>query len=102
MKTNPVSEKRLNSSPAAAAILSKQSLVEINFSLHPLAIPPSQKNGLIRWQLNPLPDWGPKVRAGVGNSLEERRQKGIERAEDRKSKRKANVVGCLFFHELIY
>ncbi len=41
-----------------------------------------------RWQHNPQRDWGPKQRAGRGPSLGDRRAKGLQKAEERRAKRK--------------
>ncbi|OAF69810.1 hypothetical protein A3Q56_02436 [Intoshia linei] len=32
----------------------------INFNIHPKVVPVSQEKKLLRWQHNPLPNWGPK------------------------------------------
>lgn len=62
VKLHPVAAKRLEADPVIARILGKEPEFQANFSLHPLADPPSRKIKLVRFQENP-PDWGPKARA---------------------------------------
>ncbi|KAK7010097.1 tRNA (guanine(26)-N(2))-dimethyltransferase [Biomphalaria glabrata] len=63
VKENPVSAKRLTPGSVAKAILDQQPEVEVSFSEHPSANPLSRKQGLLRWQTNPEPHWGPKAKA---------------------------------------
>ncbi|GFN80404.1 tRNA (guanine(26)-n(2))-dimethyltransferase [Plakobranchus ocellatus] len=63
VRDHPVSEKRLTVGSTAKAILEKQSEHEISFETHPDANPDSREKGLLRWQANPLPNWGPKAKA---------------------------------------
>lgn len=63
VKDHPVSEKRLTPGSVAKAILEKEAVNQISFKTHPEANPDSREKGLLRWQANPLPNWGPKAKA---------------------------------------
>lgn len=63
VKTHPVAEKRLLSDPVCANLLKKEPEFIANFDVHPDAVPESIKNGLLRFQLNPAPNWGPGCRS---------------------------------------
>ncbi|XP_050543035.1 probable tRNA (guanine(26)-N(2))-dimethyltransferase isoform X2 [Daktulosphaira vitifoliae] len=62
--THPVSEKRLHDSVAARTILTKSPTVEIIFD-KTYNIVPKSLQGLVRYQQNPAPYWGPGTK---GNS----------------------------------
>lgn len=62
--THPVSEKRLKDSVAARTILAKRPSVEITFDKSYNIVPKSLQ-GLVRYQQNPAPFWGPGTK---GNS----------------------------------
>lgn len=64
VQTHPVSEKRLKDSLAAKTILSKQPETEIIFDNN-FNIVPKSLQGLVRYQQNPAPYWGPGTK---GNS----------------------------------
>ncbi|KAH9508918.1 tRNA methyltransferase 1 [Bulinus truncatus] len=73
VKENPVSSKRLTPGSVAKAILDQQPEANISFNEHSLANPLSRKQGLLRWQTNPEPHWGPKAkakRAGIPDLVE--------------------------------
>ena len=92
---HPVNESRLQEGSAAKAILSKQPQLEACFEPHPEANPPSRVQGLVRWQMNPDRNWGPKPRAaksGKEESVEDRRLKGAKKADESRAKRKADVI----------
>jgi tRNA (guanine26-N2/guanine27-N2)-dimethyltransferase len=94
VRSHPINTSRLQDGSAAKAILSKEPMLEPDFSPHPDANPKSRIQGLVRWQLNPDKDWGPKsraARAGKADTVLDRRSKGELRAEKRRSKRKADV-----------
>lgn len=63
VKIHPVSAKRLTEGSVAKAILDKEPQINISFATHPDANPASRQKGLVRWQHNPEPEWGPKPRA---------------------------------------
>lgn len=62
-KQNPVSVKRLTDGSVAKNILSIEPEKDYSFTLHPDANPKSKRMGLVRFQENPLPFWGPGTRA---------------------------------------
>lgn len=63
VQTHPVSEKRLKD-PIAKTILSKLPTTEISFDKKYNTVPKSLQ-GLVRYQQNPAPYWGPGTK---GNS----------------------------------
>ncbi|XP_071104696.1 tRNA (guanine(26)-N(2))-dimethyltransferase-like [Haliotis cracherodii] len=86
VKDHPVKASRLQSGTPAKAILDKEPVTEVSFSLHPDANPQSRQKGLLRWQVNPEPDWGPKPRAKKSNteeSLSEKRDRCRGKRKDR-------------------
>ncbi|KAL1927537.1 hypothetical protein VTP01DRAFT_3774 [Rhizomucor pusillus] len=64
VKKNPINEKKLGETSPAKVILSKEPSIEVDFSRHPEAYPESRSIQLVRYQVNPTPNWGPKARAG--------------------------------------
>ncbi|KAG5865910.1 hypothetical protein JTB14_011379 [Gonioctena quinquepunctata] len=62
-KLHPVSKKRLIEGVPASKILSIEAEKEYSFEEHPDANPASRKMGIVRFQENPLPYWGPGSRA---------------------------------------
>jgi len=92
--SHPVNANRLQEGSAAKIILSKQPELCADFSLHPEANPASRAAGLVRWQINPERDWGPKPRAprsGRADTVEDRRNKGEQKAVLVRQKRKKLV-----------
>ncbi|KAK3765031.1 hypothetical protein RRG08_023550 [Elysia crispata] len=88
IKDHPVSEKRLAQGSVAKAILEKAPKHQISFKAHPEANPDSREKGLLRWQANPLPNWGPKAKAkrSQPGDLTEKRaanQGKMKKAKDR-------------------
>nr|KAG5699570.1 hypothetical protein BaRGS_033766 [Batillaria attramentaria] len=63
VKDHPVSAKRLVEGSVALGILQQPPALQASFLPHPDANPTSRQKGLVRWQQNPEPDWGPKPRA---------------------------------------
>ncbi|XP_013418215.1 tRNA (guanine(26)-N(2))-dimethyltransferase [Lingula anatina] len=59
-KQNPPKDGKLTKGSAGKAILNKAPQLVANFELHPKANPKSRKEGLVRFQQNPEPNWGPK------------------------------------------
>ena len=71
IKTNPVNEKRMSEDPIMRKILQTPQKYKISFEEHPDADPVSRKLHLKRFQMNPLPNWGPKTKAPkLENSIE--------------------------------
>jgi len=96
VRDHPVNESRLKDGSPAKSILTKPPQLNACFDAHPDANPPSRAKGLVRWQMNPDRDWGPKPRAvkgssGKDTSVEVRRLKGAKKADETRAKRKANV-----------
>ena len=63
IKDHPVKKTRLLDGSVVKAITDKEPKHKISFELHPEANPPSRKQGMLRWQINPEPCWGPRPRA---------------------------------------
>jgi tRNA (guanine26-N2/guanine27-N2)-dimethyltransferase len=94
VRRHPVTANRLQDGSAAKAILSKEPMLEANFAMHPAANPASRISGLVRWQMNPDRDWGPKPRAarsGHMETVDDRRTKGEQKAQVVRQKRKTSV-----------
>lgn len=60
---HPVSKKRMIEGTPVSNILSVKPEKEYSFETHPDANPDSKRKGLVRYQANPLPFWGPGTRA---------------------------------------
>lgn len=82
IKDNPISSKWENDE-TTMNILNKEPELVANFTIHYDANPDSRQKNLLRWQVNPERDWGPKARAtrGKEDSLESRRRKGIAKSK---------------------
>ncbi len=63
VRDNPVKEDVLKGRSPAAAILSKDAILQADFTFHKGAIPLSKIKGLSRYPANPEANWGPKPRA---------------------------------------
>ncbi|KAI7860977.1 N2,N2-dimethylguanosine tRNA methyltransferase [Circinella umbellata] len=64
VKKHPVTMANIAENSPARAILAKEPSIEVDFTRHPDAVSKSQSVKLVRYQLNPTPNWGPKARAG--------------------------------------
>ncbi|KAI9249791.1 N2,N2-dimethylguanosine tRNA methyltransferase [Phascolomyces articulosus] len=64
VKKHPVTMANIAENSPARAILAKEPSIEVNFKRHPDAVPKSQSIKLVRYQINPTANWGPKARAG--------------------------------------
>ncbi|XP_042884533.1 probable tRNA (guanine(26)-N(2))-dimethyltransferase isoform X2 [Penaeus japonicus] len=62
-KLNPANKEKMNQDRPGRRILEKKSETEINFELHPDSNPQSRKQELLRFQVKPEKNWGPKSRA---------------------------------------
>ena len=86
-KLNPVKRNKLDNSSIALKILENDKIPiyeNISFDLHPDANPASRISNLKRFQMNPAPNWGPKMKAHTS-------QKQMNEKRDRnqgKTKRK--------------
>lgn len=68
------------------AIMSKESSIKVSFEPHADAEPSSRKNNLLRFQINPTRNWGPKSKATSSvnqNNEEEKQQKGKHKRKKR-------------------
>ncbi|KAI8391213.1 N2,N2-dimethylguanosine tRNA methyltransferase [Radiomyces spectabilis] len=65
VKKNPVTMANIAQNSPARVILSKEPSIEVDFTRHPEAFPESRSIQLVRYQVNPTPNWGPKARAGT-------------------------------------
>ena len=60
----------------------------INFELHPEANPESRMSSLKRFQPNPLPNWGPKMKAHTTQAdMERKRKKNQGKHQQKRHKR---------------
>ena len=89
VKDNPVSESRCQEGSVAYNILKQDIKFKANFTPHPDANPPSRRKGLLRWQINPMKDWGPKPKAGREEKVQEKKRKAEATRE------KANKIRIL-------
>ncbi|KAG0943063.1 hypothetical protein G6F32_007820 [Rhizopus arrhizus] len=71
VKKNPVVMKNIAENSPARAILNKEPTIEIDFNRHPKAVAESKSEHLVRYQVNPTPNWGPKARAGQKRKTDE-------------------------------
>jgi tRNA (guanine26-N2/guanine27-N2)-dimethyltransferase len=63
VKKYPVSQKRLQEHSVTTAILNQSPAHEANFAFCKNAVPQSSADGLLRYQPNPMPNWGPGTRS---------------------------------------
>ncbi|XP_040580173.1 tRNA (guanine(26)-N(2))-dimethyltransferase isoform X1 [Lepeophtheirus salmonis] len=61
--------------PVAIAILSKESSNKISFEMHPNANPVSREAQLVRFQINPEKNWGPKMKSTTSICPDEENEK---------------------------
>lgn len=61
VRDHPVREERLQGDSVAARLLAVSPKLEADFTERADANPTSRAHGLLRWQHNPLPNWGPQV-----------------------------------------
>ena len=78
-KLNPVKKDKLDKFSTAYKILENENIPtypNISFELHPDANPASRMSRLKRFQMNPAPNWGPKMKANTKDpQLHEKRNK---------------------------
>merc|ERR1711894_704993 len=89
-KLNPVKKDKLDQNSIAFKILENDKICEfkdISFELHPEANPASREARLKRFQMNPAPNWGPKMKAHTTQTqMDEKRNKN-----QGKTKRKHSI-----------
>ncbi|KAG1459556.1 hypothetical protein G6F56_006138 [Rhizopus delemar] len=71
VKKHPVVMNNIPENSPARAILSKESTIEVKFDRHPKAVAESRSDNLVRYQVNPTANWGPKARAGQKRKTDE-------------------------------
>ncbi|VDI71408.1 tRNA (guanine26-N2/guanine27-N2)-dimethyltransferase [Mytilus galloprovincialis] len=86
VKDHPVKPVRYEDT-AIKTLLEKECTTKVSFEEHPEANPKSRKDGLLRYQANPEPHWGPKPKAtrAMSNELQEERKRNLQ---GKKSKQK--------------
>ena len=98
-KNKHISEKRMVPGSVCEAIMSKDTVHQVNFATHPDAIPKSRVKGLVRYQVNPEKDWGPKALPKPFESKETMVEKRVKLQGKRKKKdddsKSADDEGCL-------
>lgn len=63
-KKSPVHPKHIEKNPIIKVILSKEPEIIYNFKdIHPDANPNSRRQALVRFPINPMPNWGPGTRS---------------------------------------
>ncbi|KAJ9098486.1 hypothetical protein QFC19_006353 [Naganishia cerealis] len=62
IKKHPVRKDKISEGSPALKLLNKPQQHEISFTAHPSAKQFTSKGDLVRYQLNPTPNWGPKAR----------------------------------------
>ena len=68
IQMDPGKLESASASSPAHQILCKLPAMDANFELHPGSNPDSIKFKLIRFQTNPMPNWGPMSRPGAKNN----------------------------------
>ncbi|KAI8973272.1 N2,N2-dimethylguanosine tRNA methyltransferase [Mycotypha africana] len=71
VKKHPVVMDNISENSPARTILAKEPSIEVNFTKHPNAVAESKAEHLVRYQMNPTPNWGPKARAGQKRKTDE-------------------------------
>lgn len=66
IKKNPVKMDKISQTSPSRVLLEKEPAFEANFGHHPGATTKSSAVKLVRYQQNPLPNWGPGSRAVSG------------------------------------
>ncbi|KAI8359941.1 N2,N2-dimethylguanosine tRNA methyltransferase [Choanephora cucurbitarum] len=71
VKKNPVVMNNISENSPARTILAKEPTIEVDFTRHPKALPESKSEHLVRYQVNPTANWGPKARSGQKRKTDE-------------------------------
>ncbi|KAF7793124.1 hypothetical protein EIP86_004233 [Pleurotus ostreatoroseus] len=66
VKKHPVRMDKISETSPARVLLAKEPKSEANFAHHPKSVTSSSKVKLVRYQQNPLPNWGPAAKAKSG------------------------------------
>ncbi|CCG80706.1 N2,N2-dimethylguanosine tRNA methyltransferase [Taphrina deformans PYCC 5710] len=78
IKLNPIKEDSIKpGSPGAAILARREPATAIDFTYHKGAKPSSKAQGLVRYQINPTENWGPKTmaRGTTSNTSDQFREK---------------------------
>ncbi|XP_065187249.1 tRNA (guanine(26)-N(2))-dimethyltransferase-like [Sycon ciliatum] len=102
VKTNPIKDPAPNS--PAAKILSREPAVDVCFDILPEANPPSRQHNLLRYQINPEPNWGPKCKAKKrkaddSSETEPDKRKRLQDKRTKKPKPNLKMYACKNFKE---
>jgi tRNA (guanine26-N2/guanine27-N2)-dimethyltransferase len=71
VKKNPVVMNNIAENSPARVILAKEPTIQVDFTRHPKAMAESRAEHLVRYQVNPTANWGPKARAGQKRKTDE-------------------------------
>ena len=71
VKIHPVVMNNIAENSPARKILAKEPTIEVDFTKHPKAVSESKADNLVRYQINPTPNWGPKARSGQKRKSDE-------------------------------
>ena len=74
-------------SPGRRILAAAVQRTDISFEPHPAANPESRRQQLKRFQLNPEPNWGPKMRAKTSTLAGGERNNKQQRNQDRKQRK---------------
>ncbi|KAK7074375.1 tRNA methyltransferase 1 [Halocaridina rubra] len=96
-KTHPANRSKMSDDRAGKRILDKEPENTINFEMHPDANPESRRQELLRFQVKPEKNWGPKSRAktSIFHSVQEEkrvRNQGKNQNKKRKLDHKSRVL----------
>ncbi|KAI7870600.1 N2,N2-dimethylguanosine tRNA methyltransferase [Spinellus fusiger] len=78
VKKYPVVMTNIAENSPARAILAQPPAIEADFTRHADACPKSRSVNLVRYQINPTANWGPKARAGKKRKQSEKEEKEKE------------------------
>lgn len=62
IKRNPVNIDKVSETSPAQKLLAPEPKIEANFERHPRTVTAASKVKIVRYQVNPLPNWGPGTR----------------------------------------
>jgi tRNA (guanine26-N2/guanine27-N2)-dimethyltransferase len=71
VKKHPVVMNNIAENSPARTILAKEPTIQVDFTKHPKATSESKAEHLVRYQVNPTPNWGPKARSGQKRKSDE-------------------------------
>lgn len=89
-KLNPIKRDKLPKDSIALKILNKESVFTdkvISFDMHPEANPASRMANLRRFQMNPAPNWGPKMKAHTSQTeIDQKRKRNQGKTANKRKK----------------